>query len=374
MAAIGVISASLCAPALPFIADHFNAHFSSVQFTISLFLVGNAFGQFLSGPLSDQIGQRLVLLGGLLLYIIASCGCALADQMALLLTARFFQGMGSAVGPVLARAIATNQFSPEKSAQVQSYGAMGVGVASILAILSSGQITLVSWRGNFWLATALGGLLFFWAMATLKKAPLAPQPASLKQLFAQMKQVFIHPHFLGSAICHSITYGLMYGYIALFPFLLIEIFHEKNPSQVGLYSALMIAFYMLGAFFASRFVFRWTQNRLIAIGLLLQLISGAWLAFTSSPLTALCMFNISIGIILPLTSATALAPFKGYAVGSASSTLGLTYRLIGSGLSMLICRFPIAGGKNLGLAILLFSAGSFAFFRWMASRFIRVNV
>jgi len=55
IAALGVISASLCAPALPFIADHFSAQFSYIQFTISLFLVGNALGQFLSGPLSDQV-------------------------------------------------------------------------------------------------------------------------------------------------------------------------------------------------------------------------------------------------------------------------------------------------------------------------------
>src|ERR1700722_6393764 len=99
VAAIGVISASLCAPALPFIADHFSTHFSYIQFTISLFLIGNAFGQFMSGPLSDQLGQRTVLLGGLVLYVIASCGCASADQMNILLVSRFFQGMGSSVGP-----------------------------------------------------------------------------------------------------------------------------------------------------------------------------------------------------------------------------------------------------------------------------------
>lgn len=93
VAALGVISASLCAPALPYIADHFSADFSIIQFTISLFLIGNACGQFLSGPLSDQIGQRSVLLGGLFLYILSSCSCAIADEMSVLLTARFFQGM-----------------------------------------------------------------------------------------------------------------------------------------------------------------------------------------------------------------------------------------------------------------------------------------
>lgn len=362
VAAIGVISASLCAPALPFIADHFSTHFSHIQFTISLFLVGNAFGQFMSGPLSDQVGQRTVLLGGLLLYILASCGCALSGQMSVLLACRFFQGMGSSVGPVLARAIATSSYPPNKSAQVQSYGAIGVGIASMLAILSSGQLTLVSWRWNFWLAASLGVILFAWTCVTLKKASLpALQQISLRQIFAQMKLVFTNSRFLGPAFCHSMTYGLMYGYIALFPFLLIEFFHEKNPTQVGIYSAYMIAFYMLGAFFASRLVVRWSSNRLIGLGVLLQLISGVLLFLSSTfPITlcSLFLFNFSIGIILPLTASSALIPFVGRAVGTASSSLGVSYRLIGSILSAAICQFPLLGGKNLGVAIFILSLGS----------------
>src|ERR1700722_20394446 len=194
VAAIGVISASLCAPALPFIADHFSAHFSYIQFTISLFLIGNAFGQFLSGPLSDQIGQRKVLLSGLFIYILASCGCALSENMSSLLAFRMLQGMGSAVGPVLARAIASSMFPPDKSAQIQSYGAVGVGMASMLAILFSGQITLVSWRGNFWAACVLGVLLFFWTRASLNATPVVEKDKiSFKQIFSRMGEVFRHP-------------------------------------------------------------------------------------------------------------------------------------------------------------------------------------
>jgi DHA1 family bicyclomycin/chloramphenicol resistance-like MFS transporter len=371
VAALGVISASLCAPALPFIADHFSSNFSYIQFTISLFLIGNASGQFLSGPLSDQIGQRRVLLGGLFLYIIASFGCALSEQMSALLICRMFQGMGSAVGPVLSRAIASTMFPADKSAQVQSYGAMGVGFASILAILSSGQITLISWRGNFWLAAGLGIILLFWTRATLKRSEeFTKKRVSFKQIFAGIGQVFKHPLFLGNALSHSLTYGLMYGYIALFPFFLMEIFQEKNPVQVGIYSAYMIVSYMLGAFLSARLVMRWKVPRMLEIGLLLQLLSGIILVLAPSTLfffAALFLFNFSIGIILPVTSAGALAPFAGRAVGAASSGLGLSYRFIGSILSMGICQFALAGGRNLGGAILLLSLASLAVIKWTSS-------
>lgn len=359
VSAIGVISASLCAPALPFIADHFSTHFSFIQFTISLFLLGNAFGQLASGPLSDQIGQRSVMLGGLSLYVLASCGCAVSNQMSVLLAARFFQGMGSAVGPVLARAIAVGSFPPTRSAQVQSYAAMGIGIASMLAIFGSGQITLVSWRGNFWLAAGLGIILLFWTHFVLKKTDLPiRQRVSVKEMLGQIGHVMRHPEFIRNALVHSLTYGLMYGYIALFPFLLMEWFQEKNPVQVGVYSAYMIGCYMLGAFLTSRLVLRFSVKQLVLAGCVLQLASGGFLAASSSTpfyFASLFLFNFSIGIVLPLTSANALAPFRGQSVGAASSSLGLSYRMLGSLLSMLICQFPLMGGRNLGIAILSLS-------------------
>ena len=173
----------------------------------------------------------------------------------------------------------------------------------MLAILLSGRITLSSWRGNFWLATVLGGILFLWAWKSLQRIalPHRGERIRLKELFAEVGRVVKHPLFFSNALCHSLTYGLMYGYIGLFPFFLMEIFHEKNPVQVGLYSAYMIGFYMVGAFFAARLVLRWASNRLIAIGLALQLLSGMILILPIPPalfLGALFIFNLSIGVIL----------------------------------------------------------------------------
>ncbi len=372
VAAMGVISSTLCAPALPFIAERFTADISSIQFAISLFLVGNACGQLLAGPLSDKVGQKSVLLGGLWLYLLASCGCALSWNMGSLITARFMQGMGSAMGPVLTRAIAASSFNVDRSAQVQSYGALSVGVASILAILSSGQLTLFSWRGNFWLAASLGALLLIWATSALKNfSGIKAGHLSIKQWMLHILGVLRNPIFLGSTLCHAMTYGLMYGYIALFPFILKELFQETSPMQVAIYSAYMIAFYMLGAFVAARCVLRFQPYRLIICGVLLQCIAGCVLVF-SIPLflflSALFVFNFSIGIILPMTSATALAPFAGKGVGFASSTLGLSYRFLGSFLSVCICQLPLASFRNMGIAIIALSSVSLCMFLWLTPK------
>ncbi len=313
----------------------------------------------MSGPLSDQIGQKRVLLLGLLIYILASLGCGGSTSMTLLLSFRFFQGMGSSVGPVLARAIASSLYPEDRSAQVQSYGAMGVGIASMLSIIGSGYLTLVSWRGNFFLASLLGALLLIWTLGSL---PLVAQErkekVSIKELWLKMRAVFKNRQFLANTSCHTMTYGLMYGYIALFPFLLIEIFHEKNPAQVGIYSAYMIGFYLIGTLIAARLVLKLSTKNLIFSGICLQFLAGVGLLCGFSSfwiLMFLAMFNISIGLILPLTSASALAPFAGISVGTASSTLGLSYRFVGSLISTLICSLPLTGGRNLGVSMVVFS-------------------
>jgi MFS family permease len=261
---------------------------------------------------------------------------------------------------VLARAIAASRFSPGRSAQIQSYGFLGIGIASILAIIGSGYLSLYSWRHNFWLAALFGLILILWASRALQSAPATHTKARQFDIKALTKASFIHP-----TLCHSFTYGLMYSYIGLFPFLLIHYMDERNPSHVGLYSALMIALYMGGALLNSQMVAAKTPHRMALLGLGLQCVGGTLLAFGSTtPLffLALAIFNVSLGITLPATSASAMDSTASSA-GSASSALGLSYRLIGSLLSTLVTSLPLSGGNNLGIAIILLSLASLWLYR-----------
>ena len=60
-------------PALPQIASDLSVREpNDAQLVIGLFLLGNAFGQLLFGPLSDAFGRKPVIVAGLLLFLI---GC-----------------------------------------------------------------------------------------------------------------------------------------------------------------------------------------------------------------------------------------------------------------------------------------------------------
>jgi DHA1 family bicyclomycin/chloramphenicol resistance-like MFS transporter len=99
------VSTDLYLPAIPQLVENLGASISQGQLTLSIFLLGFATGQLFYGSISDTYGRKPVLYLGLAIFLIATLGCATAQDMDTLIAARFVQGLGGASGPVLARAI-----------------------------------------------------------------------------------------------------------------------------------------------------------------------------------------------------------------------------------------------------------------------------
>ncbi|MBA5790718.1 MFS transporter, partial [Escherichia coli] len=68
-------------PALPILAKTLNSDVSAVQLNVSLFMVGLAISQLVTGSLSDRFGRRPVLLAGLGLAVIATVICMFAQTL-----------------------------------------------------------------------------------------------------------------------------------------------------------------------------------------------------------------------------------------------------------------------------------------------------
>ncbi|HFK2591308.1 TPA: MFS transporter, partial [Salmonella enterica subsp. enterica serovar Derby] len=67
-------------PAVPFMPNALGTTASTIQLTLTTYLVMIGAGQLLFGPLSDRLGRRPVLLGGGLAYVVASMGLALTSS------------------------------------------------------------------------------------------------------------------------------------------------------------------------------------------------------------------------------------------------------------------------------------------------------
>ena len=93
LAMFGPFSIDTIFPAFAQMGAEFGADKLAMQQTIAVYLVAYAVMSIVHGPLSDALGRRRVILVGLVMFILASVGCALARDLPTLLVFRALQGL-----------------------------------------------------------------------------------------------------------------------------------------------------------------------------------------------------------------------------------------------------------------------------------------
>ena len=106
MSAMAPLSTDMYLPSLPVVQSDLCISASLTQMTLTMTMLGMALGQIFSGPISDMRGRKVPLLTGMLVFTLASAGCAYVTHIALFLALRFIQGFAGACGIVISRAIA----------------------------------------------------------------------------------------------------------------------------------------------------------------------------------------------------------------------------------------------------------------------------
>src|SRR5882762_8782020 len=92
-----VLDVTVVNVALPSIQDDLGFSQSSLAWVVNAYLI--AFGGLLllAGRLGDLVGRKRVFMAGLALFTTASLLCGLATSQAMLIGARFAQGIGGAL-------------------------------------------------------------------------------------------------------------------------------------------------------------------------------------------------------------------------------------------------------------------------------------
>ena len=114
--AVGPVSVDMYLPAFSQIAQEFRDP-SAPQLSLAWYSVGFAAGQITFGPISDWKGRRPALMTGLVLYILASIGCALAPGPDSLCTFRALAAFGGAASIVIPRALVFDLESGDAAAR-----------------------------------------------------------------------------------------------------------------------------------------------------------------------------------------------------------------------------------------------------------------
>ena len=143
---------------------------------VTVYLLTSTISGPIWGKLSDLFGRRPILLGAVVLFLAASIGCGLSQEMWQFLLFRGLQGLGGgAVFPV-ALAVVADIFTPvERGKWLGLFGAV-FGVSSVIGPWVGGLLTdLVSWNWIFFVNVPVGlvSLVVLWRLLPAIKRPEA---------------------------------------------------------------------------------------------------------------------------------------------------------------------------------------------------------
>src|SRR5699024_1217438 len=134
---------------------------TTIQLTLTMFLLGMAGGQLVFGPLSDRVGRRRPLLVGTAVFVLASIGAAVAPTLGVLLAARLLQGLSAAAGMVLGRAVIADLSSGQAAARACTLLMLIAAVAPVVApLLGSALVGHIGWRGVLVVLAGLAVAMF----------------------------------------------------------------------------------------------------------------------------------------------------------------------------------------------------------------------
>jgi DHA2 family methylenomycin A resistance protein-like MFS transporter len=130
-----------------------------------------------AGGACDRFGPRRVYLVGIIVFAVASIGCALAPTAGLLIAARAVQGIGAAAIVPATLALLTELFAdpPARAIAVGLWGAAGGVAAAVGPLLGGLLLDSVSWRAVFWVNVPVVATIAIGALRVLPASAGRPR-------------------------------------------------------------------------------------------------------------------------------------------------------------------------------------------------------
>ena len=167
LVALTPLSIDAYLPAMPDMAGHFATDFTSVNLTLTLYVLGSAAGQFFGGALSDHLGRRPLGLLGLLVFVLASLLIAVATSIQQVWLLRVLQALGGGVASVICMAQVRDIFTAEEVPVKIANIILIMLLAPMLAPLIGAVLLQLGWESIFLFLALYAGfflLIYFFGI------------------------------------------------------------------------------------------------------------------------------------------------------------------------------------------------------------------
>jgi len=348
LTALGPFSIDMYLPGFPAIAKNLGTDVAGVALSLSSFFIGLAAGQLLYGPLLDKFGRRKPLLFGLVFYVLASIGCAMAASLNALIMWRIIQAIGSCAAAVASMAMVRDLFPVKDNAKVFALLMLVVGASPMVAPAIGGYVTAgPGWQWVFVILAAMAVLIILAVIFVLpdsyKPDPtLSLKPGPIINGFVNVLKV---PQFYTYALTGAFAFSGLFAYVAGSPLVFMEVFGVNDKVYGWIFAGLSVGF--IGSSQVNTLLLkRFTSEQIVKVSLPAQAISGILFLAGSGlgilgfwgTIVMIFLFLCCLGMTNPNAAALTLAPFSKNA-GTASSLFGALQLGIGALISTSVSLF-----------------------------------
>ncbi|KAK6386870.1 hypothetical protein LTS17_000134 [Exophiala oligosperma] len=283
MSFVSPLASSMFAPAAGFMAREFDVKQQTLlAFSVSVYVLGYAFGPLVLAPMSEICGRRIVLTCTNIFFVAWQIGCARAPNIGLLVFSRFMAGIGGSGCLTVGAGLIADMFPVAQRGMATSIWSAGPLFGPVVGPICGGFIAQqAGWRWVFWVLLIAGGVatvgiellnketyarvLIRWKTQRLAKelgrndliswydretGPVSPQHALRIGMLRPLQMLVKSPIVFVLSLYMSIAYGLMYLLFTT----ITEVFegqYKWSPQMTGLaYLGLGIGFFIGAAIVA----------------------------------------------------------------------------------------------------------------------------
>ena len=146
--------------ALPAIRNELHAGIQGLEWTVNAYTLTFAVLLLTGATLGERFGRRLLFVGGLTVFTLASAAAALAPNIGTLIAARAVQGVGGAIVVPLTLTLLSQAVPPAKrGVALGAWGAVGGLAIAIGPLVGGAVVEGASWQWIFWLNVPIGIVL-----------------------------------------------------------------------------------------------------------------------------------------------------------------------------------------------------------------------
>jgi len=345
LSTVSPFSVDMYLPAFPSIAESLKTDISTVQLSLTSYLIGIAIGQLFYGPMLDRFGRKKPLYWGLMIYIIASFACAMTTTIDSLIWMRFIQAIGGCVGMVAAQALVRDIFPINKIAQAFAMLTLVIAVSPMIAPTVGGYLaTQMDWHYLFIVLGVLASIILVFTGWFLPEGAKPDTTVSLlpTRVLGQYWSVLGNKQFLTYILVGGIAGAAPFAYISGSSFVFIDLYGLSETQYGWVFAFLAVA--MIGSTQLNHGLLRRFSNRQIVFAALsyqlvmgIIIVIGIWLDWFSviSFILLLFVFLTGHGLSIPNAAALSLGPF-GKQAGSAAAMMGFMRMAIGGVVTGLV--------------------------------------